>query len=143
MAAAAFVAFARGSTKPVPWSDKVRYSFNAGALSTLGPRELADPSAWEFCLPGSSTVEGRDCPVSVLGTIARESKSWRSLPLQAAVPETVGCNNVDLPKIDGAVETVTIRQQPSQRDCFGDFAAILLLDRRGRIAAVDFVLSGP
>ncbi|MEJ7832539.1 MAG: hypothetical protein WKF79_06460 [Nocardioides sp.] len=138
----AFTAYAEGGRPEVPWADVVTYSITGERVARFASGAADRRGTWEGCPARTTTYEGRDCPVSPLGTIAMLAREGGQVVYESAPPRIVGCNRYRAP-LDDATTTIWIRPDEQHRDCFSDFALTLSLDRSGRVAAVDLALSGP
>ena len=134
------VAYAAGDTPDVAWSEGVTLSVAGERVGRFGPTEADRRRTWRGCPPDQPTYEGRDCPVSVLRTIADSVRQDEGVTYETEPPRVVGCTDYRRPP---AGDTVWIRPDAEHRDCFTDFAVAVTLDASGSIEAVDLALSGP
>ncbi|NYD42119.1 hypothetical protein [Nocardioides panaciterrulae] len=141
-AAEAFTRFAGGGRPAVPWAAAVVYRISGEQVARFGPDVADRPETWDGCPERTTTYEGRDCPVSPLGTIASLSQDGGHVVYSTETPTAVGCNSYRPPAADAGT-TVWIRPQEERRDCFSDFAVAVALDGSGRVVSVDLALSGP
>lgn len=137
--AAAFVALANGEPDLVPWARRVTYSIGGARVGSFAPGPTVAVDL-ERCPTGPSVVEGHTCPVSPLVAVSSVA------PEQVIEDDdlvTVGCNRFNAPDVPANLTSVSIRPPATVRDCFSDFAVTLYLDGAGRVAWIDFALSGP
>jgi hypothetical protein len=140
-AAAAFVTFATGRPDRVPWAEAVTYSIAGHRIGTFHPgRSVA--SALRACPAGDAEIEGRSCPVSPLDAVRRFGFTAAT---GSTLPDHVGCNRYDVSQVPSALRAAfaVIRPPQEKRDCAGDFAVALFLDKDGSVAWIDYTLSGP
>ncbi|TKI60943.1 hypothetical protein [Nocardioides jishulii] len=138
VASGAFIAFASGEPDDVPWADRVTYSISGVKIRTFTPG-AGVAEALEGCLPGTKQVEGRDCPVSPLITVAESGTP----SVEGHPPRRVGCNTFVTPEVSSALSTTVIRPPDDDRDCFSDFAVTLYLNDADDVEWIDLALSGP
>lgn len=137
----AFVDFATGASTTVPWARETTLYVDGQEVARLDAAEAARRSSWSACRRGAATLEGRDCPVSVLDLIRDATRGSRTVSIDDDAPSVVGCNRVRTPA--GLGEAAGWIRPDQDRDCFGDFAVAVHLDDAGDVSAVDLALSGP
>lgn len=137
-ASGAFIAFASGEPDDVPWADRVTYSIGGVKIRTFTPGAGVS-EALEGCLSGTKQVEGRDCPVSPLRTVAESATP----SVEERPPSRLGCNTFVTPEVSSALSMTVIRPPQDDRDCFSDFAVTLYLNDADAVEWLDFALSGP
>lgn len=142
-AALAYAAFAAGGEgSAVPFAPRVTYRVGGVDVATLTAREAARPGPWRACPPGSTTYEGRDCPVSPLGSLALLDEAGAPAQVERGWPGTVGCTRVEPAEVGEGSTAVSLRPPPQRRDCFSDLGVLLRVDPGGRVDLVELVLSG-
>lgn len=141
-AAQAFTTFAVTGSGEVPWAAAVTYRIDGEQVARFGPVIADRPAAWDRCPAGTTTYEGRECPVSPLRTVAGIESDGGEVVYESTAPRVIGCKRYRAAAANAAT-TMWIRPNKELRDCFSDFAVALSLNESGRIRSVDFALSGP
>lgn len=141
-AAESFLDLSRDPRAAVRWAPRVGYSLGGTPVGTLdlGTGLAASLRA---CPDVQTTYEGRACPVSPLTTLVTWVRGGGEVEIEPGGPEVVGCSTTRQPDAVAEYAAVSLRPPAASRNCFTDFAVTLYLDGDGRVAWVDFTLSGP
>lgn len=141
-AAQAFTTFAETGSGEVPWAARVTYRIDGEQVARFGPAIADRPAAWDRCPAGTTTYEGRECPVSPMRTVAGIESDGGEVVYELTAPRVIGCKRYRAAAANAAT-TIWLRPNKELRDCFSDFAVALSLNGSGKIKSVDFALSGP
>lgn len=145
-AAEMLVGYANGAVRGelVPWGRSVAYSVERRTKRTLTPITASSRKNWDLCPRGTATLEGRNCPINVLGFLAPSVGGDSAAVVEGKPPSgPVGCVRYVPPASDDATDMVWLRPGADRRDCFTDFAVAVSVSAEGQIIAVDLAASGP